>query len=450
LSEQFRTELATEPRLGNVATLILTLLANLRDLPDPSLWTGVHVDQLRNVQELLAVTFDSGDGLASDSAISFGTLAPLLRELAALLAGRKLSEAHFVVVDNELAPYLEAIRTTIKSLAAVEMPSPARTEVKTLGEYLDVVEVRPDKRIDLQRIDESAGRIRSHRIGALHSIERLIAILIGKRTDYAPHFAVFRDEFADGGVGPELIVIPAGEFLMGSAASEARLKDDDRAYDDEIVKGQGKRPMRIARRFALGRYPVTFEDYDAFLDAKERKRGEDEAGDRNWGRGRRPAINVSWHDAQDYCDWLNRMTGLAGGSGYRLPSEAEWEYACRACTQTRRWWGDGWDPAKANGASSFESGRTSPVEHYGANPWGLHDMIGNVEEWCADDYAGNIAELPPDGAPYVEESQSTDSSRVLRGGSWISHPHYLRSAVRYGFHPVSRAGDVGFRVARTL
>jgi formylglycine-generating enzyme required for sulfatase activity len=279
------------------------------------------------------------------------------------------------------------------------------------------------------------------------------AVKSRRRSDIPlPDFSVIHDDFKDGtGRGPELIIIPAGEFLMGSAASEARLKDDDRAFDNENVKGQGARPMRIARRFALGRYPVTFEDYDAFLDATkaERKRGKGEADDRNWGRGRRPAINVSWDDAQAYCDWLNRMTGLGGGSGYRLPSEAEWEYACRVGTQTRRWWGDEWDPAKANGNNNFEGGKTSPVEDCPSNPWGLHDMIGNVWEWCADVYARNIAELPPDGAPYVGARPSREC-RVLCGGAWYSIPLVLRSAIRYGVHPDNRNYDVGFRVARTL
>jgi formylglycine-generating enzyme required for sulfatase activity len=243
-----------------------------------------------------------------------------------------------------------------------------------------------------------------------------------------------------------MAVIPAGEFLMGSA------EGDDQAHADEIVKGQGKRPMRIARRFALGRYPVTFDEYDAFLKATnaKRERGRGEASDEKWGRGRRPVINVSWDDAQAYCEWLNRMTGLRGEFGYRLPPEAEWEYACRAGTQMRRWWGDEWDLAKANGSASFQSGRTSPVGHYAANPWGLYDMIGNVWEWCADRYTSSISDLPADGSPYGDVGESELSLRVLRGGSWDNYPEILRSANRGRSLPDYRYHWLGFRVARTL
>lgn len=268
-------------------------------------------------------------------------------------------------------------------------------------------------------------------------------------------FSIIRDDFRDGtGCGPELIVLPAGEFQMGSAVRELKLKPDDRAFDDEIMKingrRKGKRPMRIGRRFALGRYPVTFEEYDAFLadTAGTRARDKDEAADENgWGRSRRPAINVSWLDAQAYCDWLNRMTGLRGDAGYRLPSEAEWEYACRAGSQTRRWWGDAWDPKMANGEQNFEGGRTSPVGSFPANGWGLHDTIGNVWEWCADAYADNIAALAENGAAHEGKQ---DSLRVLRGGSWGNVPQFLRSAIRGRSRPGFRDVDVGFRVARTL
>jgi formylglycine-generating enzyme required for sulfatase activity len=268
-------------------------------------------------------------------------------------------------------------------------------------------------------------------------------------------FSIFHDSFKNGaGRGPDLVVIPAGEFLMGSAESEAGLKDDDRAFDNEIVKGEGKRSTHILRRFALGRYPVTFDDYDAFLAARAgrrvRKPNDEASNPSEWGRRRRPVINVSWNDAHRYCKWLNERTGLRGDRRYRLPSEAEWEYACRVGTDTRRWWGDEWDPAKANGNKSFEEGKTSPVDHYAANPWELHDMIGNVWEWCADEYAENISMLPADGSPYGKLGKSNRSLRVLRGGSWSIYPQGLRSAIRGKYQPVIRVNDVGFRVARTL
>ncbi len=141
---------------------------------------------------------------------------------------------------------------------------------------------------------------------------------------------------------------------------------------------------------------------------------------------------------------------MQGVFGYRLPSEAEWEYACRAGTQTRRWWGDEWDSSKANGKRSFEGGKTSPVGHYAANPWGLTDMIGNVWEWCADQYIENLSELPDDGAPYEGSRKSKLSYRVLRGGPWHVDPQELRSAVRGWNHPGLRYDLFGFRVARTL
>jgi formylglycine-generating enzyme required for sulfatase activity len=267
-------------------------------------------------------------------------------------------------------------------------------------------------------------------------------------------FSIIRDDFRDkSGRGPELVVIPAGEFLMGSAPNERRLKLDNRASENEIMKvdgrRKGKRVIQIARRFALGRYPVTFEEYDAFLAATAgtRTRGKDEADDHEWGRVRRPVINVSWGNAQAYCDWLNQKIGLAGDSGYRLPSEAEWEYACRAGTETLRWWGDNWDPKKANGDASFEVGGTNPVGSFPANSWGLYDIIGNVWEWCADAYTENTAELPADGAAY---SRSWDDDRVLRGGSSIEKPRSLRSAARVDLHPGTSGSVIGFRVARTL
>ncbi|MEO1277147.1 MAG: SUMF1/EgtB/PvdO family nonheme iron enzyme, partial [Pseudomonadota bacterium] len=176
--------------------------------------------------------------------------------------------------------------------------------------------------------------------------------------------------------GPEMVVIPAGEFVMGSPEDEP-----------ERSKSEGpQHRVRIARSFALGRYAVTFEEYDAFCAAT----GADKPNDRSWGRGRRPAINVSWDDANAYCAWLSEQTG----ADYRLPSEAEWEYACRAGTETPFWWGREITPEQANyhgnfvyaggGAKGVYREKTEPVDAFEPNPWGLYQTHGNVLEWCQD------------------------------------------------------------------
>jgi formylglycine-generating enzyme required for sulfatase activity len=242
-----------------------------------------------------------------------------------------------------------------------------------------------------------------------------------------PDLAVFRDApFA-----PELVVIPAGEFLMGSpAGKEGRL-------DSEGPQHQ----VTIAQRFAIGRYPVTFREYVLFCIAKQRKK----PGDEGWGRKRRPVINVSWQDVQDYIAWLSQETRKA----YRLPSEAEWEYACRAGTATRYSFGAAITPKDAN---YHDSGlrRTSEVGAYPANPWGLHDMHGNVWEWVEDEWHKNCRGAPANGSAWRNIGSAPIPGRVLRGGSWYTFPLYLRAASRYVDTPDYRSSGIGFRVARTL
>jgi len=237
-------------------------------------------------------------------------------------------------------------------------------------------------------------------------------------------FEVFRDApFA-----PEMVVIPAGEFWMGSA------DDDPDAYDDE----KPRHLVRIARRFAIGRYPVTFAEWDACHAAGgTRHRPKDE----DWGRERMPVINVSWHDAEEYIAWLKGVTG----KDYRLPSEAEWEYVARGGTETPYWWGGKPDPEKAN--FDGKVGRTTAVGIYPANPWGLYDVLGNVYEWVADGWHGSYEGAPSEGMVW-EGGES--SRRVVRGGFWYCNARYLRAAYRGGNVPGDRSFDLGFRLARTL
>jgi formylglycine-generating enzyme required for sulfatase activity len=243
---------------------------------------------------------------------------------------------------------------------------------------------------------------------------------------------VFQDALA--GLGPVMVRIPGGCFQMGSPESEPERYDDERQHR-VCVDG-----------FMIGRYAVTFAEYDAFAEAT----GGEKPHDRGWGRGRRPVINVSWDDATAYAQWLSEQTGQE----YRLPTEAEWEYAARAGSTTAFWWGDTihTDQANYNGQFAYNDGptgeyrgQTVPVGQFEANAFGLYDVHGNVWEWtCSNydrDYAGGEASCAEPGS---------EGGRVLRGGSWVNDPWRLRSAGRFIYGPAYRLGNAGFRLARAV
>ncbi len=244
---------------------------------------------------------------------------------------------------------------------------------------------------------------------------------------------------------PEMVTIPAGKFLMGSPASEEGSSDGERPQHE----------VRIDYAFALGKYAVTFAEWDAAIAAGAKL---ENPGDKGWGRDRRPVINVNWNDAKAYVAWLNSSLGLEGRrDAYRLPSEAEWEYACRAGRRATPFsFGATISTAQANyngehtygaGKKGEKRGKTTPVGSFPANPFGLHDMHGNVWEWCEDVWNANYNGAPTDGSPWLTGDAS---SRVLRGGSWLNDPQFLRSAYRGRYDPTSRLDYDGFRVARTL
>ena len=238
------------------------------------------------------------------------------------------------------------------------------------------------------------------------------------------------DTFRDCPGCPEMVVVPAGRFRMGSTSG----------YDDE-------RPVHevtIARPFAVGVYEVTFAEWDACVS--DRGCGGYRPGDDGWGRGKRPVMNVSWNDAQAYVRWLSEKTGKA----YRLLSEAEWEYVARAGTTTNYWWGNDIGRSRANcrGCGSRWDGRqTAPVGSFPTNPFGLHDVHGNVWEWVEDCWNGSYDGAPRDGSAW--KSGDCDDRR-LRGGSWNDLPRDLRSAYRDGLTSGGRVVIFGFRVARSL
>lgn len=234
--------------------------------------------------------------------------------------------------------------------------------------------------------------------------------------------------FRHGPDFPELVMLPAGRFLMGSPNNE------DGRYTNEGPQHE----VTIAHPFAVGRYPVTFAEWDAFVAAGGTKH---KPADRGWGRGRQPVIHVSWDDAQAYVAWLRDQTGQP----YRLLSEAEWEYAARAGSQTRYPWGidPGKNKANFDGSGSQWSGRqTSPVGSFAANAFGLHDMIGNVWEWVQDTWHDSYQGAPDDGRAW----EASSGSRVVRGGSWFGLAYYCRAAYRNWHSPVLRNDVLGFRV----
>ena len=239
------------------------------------------------------------------------------------------------------------------------------------------------------------------------------------------------ETFGDCADCPEMVVIPAGSFSMGSPASEAG------RFSNEGPQHR----VRIPRAFALGKYEVTFAEWDACVS--DGGCNGYRPKDRGWGRGNRPVIYVSWYEAKAYVAWLSRKTGKR----YRLPSEAEWEYAARAGTTTPFHFGStiSTDQANYDGNYTYGSGRkgvyrekTVPVGSFPSNAFGLHDVHGNVKEWVADCWNGSYAGAPGDGAAWMT---GNCEERVLRGGSWFEGPGNVRSAGRHRHG----AGDRGSR-----
>ncbi len=229
---------------------------------------------------------------------------------------------------------------------------------------------------------------------------------------------------------PEMVVIPSGSFKMG-CVSGINCNDDEKPVHEVKIDS-----------FALSKYEVTFEEYDAFTDATGRER----AGDGGWGRGRRPVISVSWYDAMMYAEWLSEQTG----DRYRLPSEAEWEYAARAGSTTVYSWGNeiGRNRANCDGCGSVWGGeRSALVGSFSANKWGLHDMHGNVIEWVLDCWNKYYEGAPTDGFAWLS---GDCSKRVVRGGAWTFVPSVLRSADRSWRTTDFRSYYNGFRVVRDL
>jgi len=240
---------------------------------------------------------------------------------------------------------------------------------------------------------------------------------------------------------PEMVVIPAGEFQMGCVSGKG-------CSANELPV----RKVTIDTSFAIGKYEVTFAEYDRFAEATGREKPSYWGRDRD--RSRRPVVNISWDDAQAYAAWLSEQTG----NRYRLPTEAEWEYTARGGTVTPFSTGEciNTDQANFKGDEGWEDcpetgvmrGNSVEVGSLPASPWGLYEVHGNVREWVADCWHANYREAPNDGSAWDIEGVGNCDRRVMRGGSWNDTMGYLRSAWRIGFGAEGRAYSLGFRLAQ--
>jgi formylglycine-generating enzyme required for sulfatase activity len=254
------------------------------------------------------------------------------------------------------------------------------------------------------------------------------------RTGETPGRRAAGKPFRDCPECPEMVVVPTGRFVMGSPGTEHD-RDNDEGPRHQVT---------ISRSIAVGKYEITFEQWDACVAGGGC--GGYRPPDRGWDRGRQPVINVSWEDAKAYVAWLREKTGKP----YRLLSEAEWEYAARAGSTTRYWWGDdiGWDNANCRGCGSpWDGKRTAPAGRFRPNGFRLYDMAGNVWEWVEDCWNGSYEGAPTDGSAWMEGNCDL---RVLRGGSWGNIPGGLRSAIRGWNYSDRRDNDIGFRVVGTM
>jgi formylglycine-generating enzyme required for sulfatase activity len=316
-------------------------------------------------------------------------------------------------------------------------------EARALREDIEAAEAR--RRVEEERF-RAAGRI---------------PVQVGDRNHNETRWLLpgAGEPFCDLDGGPEIVVVPAGSFKMGSPGTEPR------RFENESPRHK----VTIARPFAVGRHAVTRGQFAAFVNATGQKvEGAHVLTGREWKHDPKaswrdpgfaqddshPVVCVSWDDAKAYASWLAEVTGRP----YRLLTEAEWEYAARAGTKTPFWWGSSVTPAQANydgndvyagGGSKGEYRKgTVPVGSFAANPWGLCNVHGNVWEWCEDHWHDNYNSAPADGSAWLQGGGY--SFRVVRGGSWYFYPRVLRSAQRTKFSSESRCDHLGFRLARTL
>ena len=348
------------------------------------------------------------------------------REAAAREAARKAAAAQAAAVRAEAAKAAAAraaeVKEAIREAAAKELA--AREAAARESAAKEAAAKAAAARAAAAQ--EAADRLIAARKGTVR--ENRVQLVAARSTSALNSKERIGTVFRDCAKCPELVWLPQGDFVMGDAA----------ANDSRLV-------VEIRYMLAVGRFEVTFAEWDACVAAGGCRKRPHDAG---WGRGGQPVINVSWGDAQQYVAWLSRTTNKR----YRLLSEAEWEYAARAGTDVRYWWGDQAGRGDANCAdcgSKWDGRQAAPVGRFAPNPFGLYDMHGNVSEWVEDCFHDRVRDGSADGRALTSGCTAASDTRVVRGGAWYGSARSIRSAARTSAAADHFDNGIGFRIART-
>ncbi len=407
-------------------------LRTIRD--DSGLLTGWDIDHYGfmhlGFQEYLAAREIRSRALAEDQTV--------LPELASHFGESWWQEVGLLLLALEdPSLFVRYMREVVKLPAFAQHPGLVEMCLDDATEkyprpFMEFLEIAPGGDADLWK----------RQLAALRILERLDPSAIEKRQKSLarhPSGAIrqwIQDRIAQTAMdivtaqrgGYELLKISGGNFLMGTPETEEGYHETESPLHEVRVSD-----------FYLGRFPVTNEEYGRFLKDNPEIPEPEYWADRRFNRPRQPVVGVSWEDAGHYAAW----------AGLRLPSEAEWEYACRASTTSRYYTGDTEkDLDRAGWYGENSGGQLHPVGEKEPNAWGLYDMHGNVWEWVEGDWHENYIGAPDDGRAWVDEPRG--AYRVLRGGSWYGDAPYCRSAFRSNYRPVFRSDFVGFRLSRSV
>jgi formylglycine-generating enzyme required for sulfatase activity len=354
-------------------------------------------------------------------------------------------------LSGQAGQVTETLRSALFNLALAQDKAGGRT-LLTMVWYHAYLATQPDaqnvalvsNRIkELQSKFDATIRMLSKKAKTVADYNRSIKVQLSSIRQ-APGSS-FQDMLNDGSLGPEMVILPAGTYTMGYIHGKGVGLNKNRPFMVHSVE--------IPKPFAIGKYEVTVQEYKRFAQATGRRMPLNQGGELH------PVSAVSWKDAAEYANWLSNESG----EKYRLPSEAEWEYAARAGTETKFWWGNDPDHEYANfgagfaGPTPFPAGvvhgrdqwqYTSPVGSFPANTFGVHDTSGNVWEYVADCFRHNYKKVPPGAGAYEKKKCG---AYTMRGGSWGYNGNFIRSASRAKvFWEVKLFLRVGFRMAKDM